>query len=51
MGDRLPHRELTEAELGEHLAVITSNVAALRRYLVDAALLDRTADGSSYRRR
>ena len=40
--------ELSERELGERLAVLTSDVAALRRYLVDAGLVDRDADGRRY---
>ncbi|MDO7882996.1 DUF2087 domain-containing protein [Antiquaquibacter soli] len=47
---RLPERELTEAEVGEHLSLVTGDVATLRRYLVDAGLLHRAADGSGYRR-
>lgn len=47
---RLPERELTEREVGEHLALVTGDVATLRRYLVDHGLLARAADGTSYRR-
>ncbi len=47
---RLPDRELTEPEVGEHLATVSADVATLRRYLVDASLLQRSPDGSSYRR-
>lgn len=47
---RLPERELTEREVGEHLALVTGDVATLRRYLVDHSLLARAADGTSYRR-
>ncbi len=47
---RLPDRELTEAEVGEHLALVTGDVATLRRYLVDHGLLSRAADGTSYRK-
>lgn len=43
-------RDLTEAEVNEQLATVTRDVATLRRYLVDAALLDRSADGTRYRR-
>jgi hypothetical protein len=46
---RIPGRELTESELGEHLAPLTGDVATLRRYLVDHELLGRTPDGSAYR--
>ena len=45
-----PERDLTEAEINEQLATVTRDVATLRRYLVDAALLERTTDGTSYRR-
>lgn len=45
-----PQRDLTEAEINEQLATVTKDVATLRRYLVDAELLDRSTDGSSYRR-
>lgn len=38
----------TEAELGERLAVFHTDVAVLRRYLVDAELLERAPDGSRY---
>lgn len=47
---RLPDRELTEKEVGEHLALVTDDIAVVRRYLVDAGLLDRAADGTGYRR-
>ncbi len=47
---RLPDRELTEPEVGEHLATVSGDIATLRRYLVDAGLLERSPDGSSYRR-
>ena len=40
--------ELSERELGERLTALTSDVAALRRYLVDAGLVDRDADGGRY---
>ena len=49
VAQRLPGRELTEAEVGEHLALLTVDVATLRRYLVDHGLLDRAPDGSAYR--
>ena len=40
--------ELSERDLGERLADLTSDVAALRRYLVDAGLVVRDADGRRY---
>ena len=40
--------ELDEAALGKRLEAFTTDVATLRRYLVDAGLLLRAADGSSY---
>jgi len=46
----IPGGQLTEAEVGEHLAAVTTDVATLRRYLVDAGLLHRNADGTSYTR-
>lgn len=39
---------LDEKQLGERLEQFTGDVATLRRYLVDAGLLERSADGSSY---
>ncbi len=47
---RLPDRALTEPEVGEHLATVSGDIATLRRYLVDAGLLERSPDGSSYSR-
>lgn len=41
---------LDEAETNERLARFTGDVAALRRYLVDAGLLERTRSGSEYAR-
>jgi hypothetical protein len=41
-----PGRRYTEAEVNARLRVAHPDVAALRRYLVDEALLDR--DGDSY---
>jgi hypothetical protein len=41
---------LTERDVNERLARFADDVAALRRYLVDAELLERTASGSSYAR-
>lgn len=46
---RLPRRDVTESELGEHLSVLSNDTATLRRYLVDHGLLGRAADGSAYR--
>ena len=40
--------ELSERELGSRLAELTSDVAALRRYLVDAGLVVRDVDGRRY---
>jgi hypothetical protein len=40
----------TEAEICERLAVFHDDVAGLRRYLVDAELLERAPDGSRYYR-
>jgi hypothetical protein len=42
--------ELSERELGERLSDLTGDIAALRRYLVDAGLVVRDADGRRYRR-
>ncbi len=42
--------ELSEKELGARLRAFTDDVATLRRYLVDAGLLHRSPDGTSYRR-
>lgn len=49
VAQRLPERDLTEAEVGEHLTQLTGDVATLRRYLVDEGLLERAPDGSAYR--
>lgn len=43
-------RDLTEPEVNEQLLGVTTDAATLRRYLVDAALLTRSADGTRYRR-
>jgi hypothetical protein len=40
--------QLDEKALGERLEAFTSDVATLRRYLVDAGLLARSSDGSRY---
>lgn len=45
-----PGEVLSERELGERLQRMTSDVALLRRYLVDHGLLQRTPDGAAYRR-
>ena len=42
--------ELSERDLGERLSELTSDVAALRRHLVDAGLVIRDVDGRRYRR-
>jgi hypothetical protein len=44
----LPQRSMSEREVNEHLAHRTTDVALLRRHLVDAGLVTRTADGGSY---
>lgn len=41
---------LDESDTNERLARFTGDVAALRRYLVDAGLLERTRSGSEYAR-
>jgi len=41
---------LTEAQTNERLSVFTGDAAVLRRYLVDAGLLERTRSGSEYAR-
>lgn len=41
---------LSESEINERLGELVDDVAALRRYLVDAGLLARDADGRAYRR-
>lgn len=46
-----PNITLSEPELNERLRVHHDDVALLRRYLVDEGLLERTATGSSYRRK
>ncbi len=45
-----PDEVLTESEVNERLAELTDDFAALRRYLVDAGLLERTPSGTSYAR-
>ena len=49
VADRLPRGEFSEKQIGELLVAYVDDVAALRRYLVDAGLVERAADGSSYR--
>lgn len=44
-GERIDERTLTE-----RLATLTDDPVTMRRYLVDAGLLDREPDGSAYRR-
>lgn len=43
-------RAYTEREVNDALLTVHDDCSALRRYLVDAHLLARPADGSSYRR-
>ncbi|WP_168628074.1 DUF2087 domain-containing protein [Cryobacterium sp. BB307] len=45
-----PDEVLTESEVNERLAELTDDFATLRRYLVDARLLERTPSGTSYAR-
>lgn len=45
-----PGEVLREAVVNERLARFTDDTAVLRRYLVDFALLERTASGSEYAR-
>ncbi|WP_461025037.1 DUF2087 domain-containing protein [Trueperella pyogenes] len=44
-----PKKDLHESQVNERLKVVTDDFATLRRYLIDANLLTRQADGSSYR--
>ncbi|GAA1349814.1 DUF2087 domain-containing protein [Falsarthrobacter nasiphocae] len=46
-----PGRTYTEPEVNEALAAVAEDVVTLRRYLVDAGLLERSVDGGEYRRR
>ncbi|MBN9211964.1 MAG: hypothetical protein BGO45_09565 [Microbacterium sp. 71-36] len=39
---------LTEREINERLAAIVDDVAAIRRYLVDEGLIERTRSGTEY---
>ncbi|WP_099897223.1 DUF2087 domain-containing protein [Streptomyces sp. TLI_171] len=43
-------RSYTEREVNEALLTVHSDTSMLRRYLIEAHLLTRTRDGSSYRR-
>lgn len=43
-----PDEVISEADINERLSAHTEDVAALRRYLVDAELIERTATGSQY---
>jgi hypothetical protein len=43
-----PGEVVSEAEMNERLSAHTDDVAALRRYLVDAGLVERTSTGSEY---
>lgn len=45
-----PGREYGEREVNDALLTVHADYSALRRYLVEAGLLARTRDGSSYRR-
>lgn len=41
---------IDERTLTKRLATLSDDPVTMRRYLVDAGLLDRAADGSTYRR-
>lgn len=43
-----PGEVVAERALNDRLAAVTDDVAALRRYLVDAGLVERRRDGSEY---
>jgi hypothetical protein len=43
-----PGEVLVESEVNGRLSRFSDDIAALRRYLMDAALLERTASGSTY---
>ncbi|RAJ36891.1 hypothetical protein K353_04719 [Kitasatospora sp. SolWspMP-SS2h] len=45
-----PERPYREQEVNEALLTVHPDTAMLRRYLIEARLLTRTRDGSSYRR-
>jgi hypothetical protein len=51
IGPRVLSREedLPEAELNDRLEKLTDDVATLRRYLVEAEVVERRPDGSGYR--
>ncbi|MGY4857154.1 DUF2087 domain-containing protein [Cryobacterium sp. AP23] len=44
------HDDRTESQVNDALLDYTDDVSTLRRYLVDAELLERTPSGSAYRR-
>jgi hypothetical protein len=44
-----PGRHYSEAEVNEILKALTTDHAALRRYLIDEDLMDRTGDGTYWR--
>lgn len=43
-----PGEDLSEAQVNERLRVFTDDHVTLRRYLVDAGILERTRSGTSY---
>ncbi|MFJ2825330.1 DUF2087 domain-containing protein [Streptomyces toxytricini] len=43
-------RAYTEPEVNDALGTVHEDTAALRRHLITSGLLDRTRDGSTYRR-
>ncbi|MCX4749101.1 DUF2087 domain-containing protein [Kitasatospora sp. NBC_01287] len=45
-----PDRSYTERDVNEALLSVHADYSALRRYLVEGRLLERTRDGASYRR-
>ncbi|MGX4735351.1 DUF2087 domain-containing protein [Kitasatospora griseola] len=45
-----PDRSYSEREVNEALLTVHTDTSMLRRYLIEAQLLTRTRDGSSYRR-
>jgi hypothetical protein len=45
----VPGRHYTEAEVNDVLKTLTTDHAALRRYLIDEGLMDRTGDGTYWR--
>jgi hypothetical protein len=45
----VPGRHYTEAEVNDVLKTLTTDHTALRRYLIDAGLMDRTGDGTYWR--